>query len=72
MKTWKIPVVWQMMGYIEVEAGTLAEAIKIAKDDNNSVLLPHNGEYLDESWEVDMEDDEEFLRESYNGGQEDE
>ena len=72
MKTWKIPVVWQMMGYIEVEARTLAEAIKIAKDDNDSVLLPHNGEYLDESWEVDMEDDEEFLREAYNNGQEDE
>ena len=26
MKTWKIPVVWQEMGYVEVEANSLEEA----------------------------------------------
>lgn len=30
MKTWKIPVVWTVMGMITVEANTLKEAINIA------------------------------------------
>lgn len=72
MKTWKIPIVWSMMGYIKVEADTLAEAIEIAKDEDGIIPIPDNGEYLEESWEVDMAEDEEFLRECYNGGQEDE
>lgn len=53
MKQWKIPVVWTMMGSVEVEAETLAEAIEIARDEN----IPDNGEYLDGSWEVDYEDE---------------
>ena len=49
MKTYKIPVVWTMMAYVEVEAESLDEAI-------NEVMnapLPDNGEYLEDSFEVD-------------------
>ena len=71
MKTWKIPVVWQEMGVVEVEADTLAEAIEIARDDDGIIPIPDNGEFLDGTWEVDCED-EDYLREWYNDNQEDE
>ena len=71
MKTWKIPVVWQEMGVVKVEANTLAEAIEIARDDNGVIPIPDNGSFLDGSWEVDC-DDEDYLRQFYNDNQEDE
>ena len=71
MKTWKIPVVWQEMGVIKVEANTLAEAIEIARDDDGVIPIPDNGSFLDGSWEVDC-DDEDYLRQFYNDNQEDE
>ena len=71
MKTWKIPVVWQEMGTVKVEANTLAEAIEIARDDDGVIPIPDNGSFLDGSWEVDC-DDEDYLRQFYNDNQEDE
>ena len=70
MKTWKIPVVWQMMGTVTVEANTLEEAMFIAENDD-SIPLPNNGDFLDGSWELDCRD-EDFVRELYNENQEDE
>ena len=70
MKTWKIPVVWQEMGTVKVEANTLAEAIEIARDDDGVIPIPDNGSFLDGSWEVDCEDVD-YLREWYNDNQED-
>lgn len=69
-KTWKIPVCWSMMGTVEIEAPTLEEAIEIAKDEDDSIPLPDDGTYLEGSWEVDNVDVE-YLREFYNGNQED-
>ena len=46
MKTWKIPVVWQEMGYVEVEANTLAQAIEIARDDDGVIPIPDNGVFV--------------------------
>ena len=71
MKTWKIPVVWQEMGTVKVEANTLAEAIEIARDDDGVISIPDNGSFLDGSWEVDC-DNEDYLREWYNDNQKDE
>lgn len=51
MKTYKIGVVWQMYGYVEVEADSLVEAINEVQDDP----LPDNGEYIEGSFEVDVE-----------------
>jgi hypothetical protein len=53
MKTYKINVVWQMYGSVEVEANSLEEAVKEVDDDG--VSLPDNGEYIDGSFEVDVE-----------------
>ena len=49
MKTYKIPVFWQMIATVEVEAESLNEAMQIV--DNNP--LPENGEYVGDSFEVD-------------------
>jgi hypothetical protein len=70
MKTWTIPVVWQEMGTVTVIAGSLAEAIELAKDANGVLPIPDDGYYLEDSWELATED-EKFLRRFYNGNQED-
>ena len=71
MKTWKIPVCWTMVGTVKVGANTLAEAIEIAKDDDGVIPIPDDGAFLDGSWEVGCFD-ENYLREWYNGNQNDE
>lgn len=53
MKTYKIGVVWQMYGTVEVEANNLEEAIHIVH--STDVPLPDNGEYIEGSFEVDVE-----------------
>jgi hypothetical protein len=51
MKTYKIPVVWQMMGTVEVQAESLDDAVGKVLD--TSVPLPEDGEYIEGSFEVD-------------------
>lgn len=51
MKEYRIPCTWMMYGYEEVRANSLEKAIKIAE---NAYGLP-DGEYLDGSFEIDME-----------------
>lgn len=46
MKTYKIPCVWQMVGWMDVEAESLEEAIDYAK---NEAGLPDDGYYLENS-----------------------
>ena len=53
MKTYKIGVVWQMYGTVDVKANNLEEAIHILH--STDVPLPDNGEYIDGSFEVDVE-----------------
>ena len=48
MKTYKIGVVWQMYGSVEVEANSLTEAIHIVH--SRDVPLPENGEYIEGSF----------------------
>ena len=68
VKVWKIPVCWSMMGTVSIKAKTLEEAIKIAKDDAGVIPIPDNGNFLEDSWEVDCTDID-CLREYYNGNQ---
>ena len=50
-KKFIIPVVWQMMGTITIEADSLEDAIENTLDD--STPLPTNGSYVEGSFEVD-------------------
>ena len=51
MKTYKIPVVYQMYGYVYVQAESMSEAVDELQ--NGDGALPDNGEYLEDSFEVD-------------------
>ena len=70
LKTWRIPVVWEMTGYVDVEAETLIDAISIARDEEGIIPLPDNSNYVDESWKVSVDDPEE-IRSLYNNNQKD-
>ena len=70
MKTWKIPVIWQMMGFVEVEADTLEDAMEIARDDAGEIPIPDDGDFLGGSWELDCTD-EDYIRAFYNNNQSD-
>ena len=71
MKKWKIPVTWEVCGYVYVDADTLVEAMETARDDEGIIPLPDDNDYVDGSWRL-SETDENFVREMYNDNQEDE
>ncbi len=70
MKIWKIPVSWSVCSVIDIEADTLAEAIEIAKDEAGIIPLPDESSYVDGSWELSMDEQEE-IRVLYNQNQTD-
>ena len=71
MKTWKIPVTWEMCAMITVEANTLEEAMEEAKDEAGIIPIPSDADYVDDSWHLST-DNPDYIREYYNGNQEDE
>lgn len=56
-RLWKVPCVWQVMGYAEIRASSAEEAKEIAKSTIDDLPLPDNGEYLEGSFEIDEEGD---------------
>lgn len=71
MKTWVIPVTWEMCGYAVVEAETLEKAMDIARDEASDIPLPDDAYYVDESWSLSIEEPD-VIRCLYNDHQEDE
>lgn len=69
MLEWEIPVSWTMAGKVKIEANTLEEAIAIARDESKEIPLPDDGEYLTGSWNVDYDIDE--VRSLFNDNQKD-
>lgn len=65
---WKIPCVWQMMGYLEVEADTPEEAWKTAEKEEMNCPLPDNGQYLEDSFELDYEGEPLLIKKGMNQG----
>ena len=70
MKKWEIPVTWEVFGKVVVEADTLAEAMHIARDEEDILPLPDESDYVDGSWRI-TEEDEDFIRTYYNNNQQD-
>ena len=70
MKKWKIPVTWEVCGYVYVDADTLVEAMETARDDEGVIPLPTESDSVDGSWRL-SETDENFVREMYNDNQQD-
>jgi len=56
-KKFKIPVTYELYGYVIVEARTLKEAIKYAVDNIDDLPLPDNPEYVDGSFVVEEDFD---------------
>lgn len=59
MKTFRVGCVWQMYGHIEVEAETEEEAKEKAFSVAEICSLPDDGEYLEDSFEIDSDNVEE-------------
>lgn len=58
VECWKVPVVWEMMGYLKIpktEAPTEKEALVMAEKMIGSCEVPEDGEYLDDSMEIDSD-----------------
>lgn len=66
-KQWRIPCQWSVSSTAIVDADTLEEAIDIVQGPD--FLLPKNPDYVGNSFVVSC--DEDFIREFYNEGQED-
>ncbi len=67
---WKIPITWSVCGYVYIEAKTLAEAMEIARDDDNEIPLPTDSDYIDGSWELSFTEEDD-VRKLYNDNQQD-
>lgn len=52
MKQFKIPVVYTVYGYVDVEAENIEEAIDMANDPD--CPLPDEADYVKGTWEVDV------------------
>lgn len=55
INTYKIPVVYQSWGLVDVEAQSLDEAIEYAEDNLNDLPLPDDPQYVEDSYEIDYE-----------------
>lgn len=55
LNVYKIPVVYQNWGLIDVAATSLAEAVKYAENNIDKLPLPENPQYIDESFEIDYD-----------------
>jgi hypothetical protein len=53
MKTYKVPVVYTMYGYVEIEAESPEEAVKEVENGGGDIPLPSVADYVEGSFEVD-------------------
>lgn len=78
MKTWRIPVMKETRGVIEIEAHTLSGAIDLAKTIPNNKLKvkkPGRTDMPDSAWKIDWDGTavgELYIRQIYNDWKEDE
>lgn len=67
MKTWNIPITYSVSGMVKIEAETLEDAMRIAKDEDEQIPLPDDADYIDGSWELSFGMDEiDIVRDLYN------
>ena len=60
-KTFKMPVTWEVCGFVDVEADSLEEAIDKFEENCDNYELPENGEYVDGSFGL-TDNDPEFIK----------
>lgn len=52
MSKYKMPVTWEMCGYVDVEADSIEEAVKTFNETSDDISLPNDGEYVDGSFRL--------------------
>lgn len=64
-KFWKIPVTWECYGVVEVEGNTIEEAIANfhKKEDSDSPFALPEANYVDGSFKLSDDDEEELIEE---------
>lgn len=60
MESFKIPVEYKVWGTVEVEAETMEEALEYARNNIDTLELPDEPEYVDDSYVIAVEDVEEL------------
>jgi hypothetical protein len=55
MKSYLVPVVYQMYGYVTIDANSIEDAIKKVEDGGGDIPLPQDANYVEGSFEVDRE-----------------
>jgi len=55
MTKYKVPVVWEQVSYAYVEAESIDEAYKLVEEEPWEEMLDMAGEYVQGSYEVDLE-----------------
>lgn len=55
MSKYKMPVTWEMCGYVEVEADSIEEAVKTFNETSDDISLPNDGEYVDSSFRLSVD-----------------
>lgn len=60
MGSFKIPVEYKVWGTVEVEAETMEEALEYARNNINTLELPDEPEYVEDSYVIAVEDIEEL------------
>ena len=55
----KLAVTWEMVGYVDVKANTLEEAMEKFNEESDYIKLP-NGDYVDGSFRLSTEDVDEM------------
>ena len=58
--TVRLPVTWEVSGFVEVEADSIEEAVNIFNRDADYIKLPRDSEYVDASFCLSTEDPDEI------------
>ena len=57
-KEWKLPVTWEVCGFVKIKAKTLEEAIEIFNETSDDIPLPEDSSYVDGSFALSSNDPE--------------
>jgi len=61
MNTYKIPVTWEVCGYVPINAETPEEALEIFKKTEDDLELPEPNYYVDGSFGLSCDNDKETI-----------
>ena len=70
MPRWKIPVTWEVCGFVHVDADRLEDAMDYVNNHGDHIKLPSEANYVDGSFDLSMYETE-CIRQCYNNNQPD-